>query len=106
MIVSCVRWVTNYNWGFCKVFSASNSCDFSIFKKNFVNICIQHISASMDSTESRKSFWKTTKSIDWVQERRIAISSGRLKIKLHFFNCIDCWFEKVIIGEMEGNSVT
>jgi len=66
-----------------------NPNDFAILEKNLIYICIQHESSTINSADSWESFRDTPQTINWVNERRISISSHWVHIKLNFSYDID-----------------
>ena len=52
-ILGCVGWITNDDWSSGDVFPNSDSSDLSFrIESDFIRIGIEHISTTMDSTES------------------------------------------------------
>ena len=101
-----VAWVADNKWCLGSVFSTSDSDSLSIFEQNLVNLGVEHVSSSMNCAKSGESLRKTSKTVDWVQERRVTISSNGLEVKLDLENCVCSWLVQVIVCSMECHGVT
>jgi len=103
-IIGRVTWVTNNDWCLCCFLATSDSGNFAIgIESNLVNALVEHEGTSMDSTESREAFWKTTESIDWIKEWTVTVSSLRIEIQLHFLDGVDCRLKKICVLVLESN---
>ena len=60
----------------------------------------------MDSAKSRESLWKSSETVDWIQEWGLAISSLRGQVKLHLQDCVHGWHVDIIIIGVKSDSVT
>lgn len=81
--------VTDYHWSFSLLVSASNSSDLSIANNDFINFSIEHVGASVDGAQSAERLWKTSKTVDRVQERRVSVLAKGFVVEGALLNCFD-----------------
>lgn len=82
------------------------SDDFTILEQNFANVGIKHKCSTIDSTDSWKSFWNTTQSINWINEWWVSISAHWIHIKLDLSDDFDGWFIHETLVSEQSDSVS
>jgi len=103
---NCISGITNNHWAMSNTICVLYSNYFSILKQYLINICVEHESSSIDSTDSRKPFWNTTKTINRINKWRVTISTHGISIKLNFSNHLDGRKTQEFLVSVESNCMS
>ena len=82
-----------------------DTCNFSIFKDNFVDIGVKHECSTIDCTDSRKSFGNSSETKDGVNERG-RVFAHRVHVKLDLTDEFDGWSVEEAVISIESNGMT
>lgn len=74
--------------------------------QDLFNVLVEHESTTLDRTHSRETFRNTTKTVDWVDERRVTISSDGVHIQFDFVDSFDSRSFQELVIRVQRNGVT
>ena len=101
-----VGWVADDERSTCTLLTATNTaCSAIAIEKNLINVRVEHVGTTVDSTETRERLRQASKAVHWVQERRVTVLAHRLHIQLHFLAGVNCRGLEIGVLDMKGDSV-
>ena len=89
--------ITIHLFAACHFSARTNSHHPSIFKDNFIDRLIQHVSAAIDSTQSSKSLRQFAKSVQWVQVWTLSVASQRFAIQFDSVDQVMTWLLQITV---------
>jgi hypothetical protein len=86
--------------------AAADANNLARLEQDLVNVRVEHVGAAVDSAQSAERLWQTTKTIDWVEERRVTVLAKRVHVKSHLANRVNRGLLEIRVITMECNSVS
>lgn len=97
--------VTNDKRSLGRLRSAPDSHGLAAFHEDLVDVGVEHVGASVDSTKSAESLRKSANTVNRIEERRVAISSLRVDVELHLHDGVNSGLKHEGIVVVEGDGV-
>mmetsp|Transcript_141 Transcript_141/g.207 ORF Transcript_141/g.207 Transcript_141/m.207 type:complete len:238 (-) Transcript_141:399-1112(-) len=107
LILFEIRWITNDHGSLCHLVSSLDTTSLAVITKdNLINVLIEHKGTSMNGTNTRETFWKSSQAINGVNVRRSSISTQGIHVDLQFFDSGSRGQVHVLFVRLQTHGVT
>ena len=101
-----IGWVTDNHFTPSRFFSGFDTHNLAILIHQLISGFVQHIGSTVDRTQPGKALRQLTKTIEWVEIRRFAVTSEWITVQLDLFYGRNAALCLVIIVSVKGQSVS
>lgn len=106
-ILVAIAWIANDQWSSRCFVTTLDTSHFSIItEQNFITISVEHEGSTMNCAKSWEGLWKTSNTINWIQEWTVTISSLWWKIQLHLLYSVGSWLNEISVLILQCDCMT